>query len=154
MSGISKEKAAAYNKMYYAANKAKIKEWHARPENVAKHNARMRLRTAAGRNVTPNAKENLRMFRARHQGHNNANAAKHRALKKTRMPTWANSFLMKQVYSLAKLRSSVTGFVWHVDHIVPLTSDLVCGLHWEGNMQVIPGSANCSKQNRFWPDMP
>lgn len=41
-----------------------------------------------------------------------------------------------------------------VDHIVPLTSDLGCGLHWEGNLQVIPAAANLAKKNFWWPDMP
>lgn len=46
------------------------------------------------------------------------------------------------------------GFQWHVDHIVPLTSQIVCGLHSHTNIRVIPGAENISKNNRIWEDMP
>ena len=42
----------------------------------------------------------------------------------------------------------------HVDHIVPLQSALVCGLHCEANLEIIPGAANEAKKNYWWPDMP
>jgi hypothetical protein len=42
---------------------------------------------------------------------------------------------------------------YHVDHIVPLTSDLVCGLHCEANLQIAVGKDNIAKNNRWWPDM-
>lgn len=70
-----------------------------------------------------------------------------------RRPTWANDLFIKEAYRLARLRASMTGFEWHVDHIVPLNSPLVCGLHVEHNLQVIPSAANWAKGNRHWPDM-
>ena len=69
-------------------------------------------------------------------------------------PAWANDFFIREAYHLAKLRTLATGYPWHVDHIVPLKSDLVCGLHVEHNLQVIPASENVRKQNFYWPDMP
>lgn len=69
-------------------------------------------------------------------------------------PTWADQELIEEFYHLAQLRTKATGIVWHVDHIVPLQSPIVCGLHAETNLQVIPGVMNVGKGNRFWPDMP
>ena len=42
----------------------------------------------------------------------------------------------------------------HVDHIVPLNSPIVCGLHNEFNLQIIPPATNYHKSNNYWPDMP
>ena len=81
-------------------------------------------------------------------------SARYRVSKLNATPGWANSFFISEIYHLAKLREKATGFKWHVDHIVPLRSKLVCGLHWEGNLQVIPAILNLVKGNYSWPDKP
>lgn len=69
-------------------------------------------------------------------------------------PKWANQFFIKEIYRLSKARTKATGLRWNVDHIVPLRHELVCGLHVEHNLQVVPEAYNKFKGNRFWPDMP
>lgn len=69
-------------------------------------------------------------------------------------PAWANEFFIEEIYDLAARRTKATGFPWHVDHIVPLRSPLVSGLHVEHNLRVIPAVENIAKGNRHWPGMP
>lgn len=83
-----------------------------------------------------------------------AKEAKRRATELSATPSWANEFFIGEAYHLASLRTKATGFRWHVDHIVPLQSKLVCGLHVENNLQVVPASVNLRKSNVRWPDMP
>ena len=71
-------------------------------------------------------------------------------------PKWANQFFISEIYDLAKRRNDCMagGVKWHVDHIVPLRSPLVCGLHVEHNLRVIPAVDNLKKHNSYWPGMP
>lgn len=47
-----------------------------------------------------------------------------------------------------------SGMDVHVDHIVPVISDFVCGLNVPWNLAVIPAGPNMSKGNGWWPDCP
>lgn len=83
----------------------------------------------------------------------NANSAKRRAAKLQATPSWSNKEHIDSIYLLAAINRE-GGHDLHVDHIVPLISDIVCGLHCEANLQLMPASDNISKGNRHWPDMP
>lgn len=77
-----------------------------------------------------------------------AHCAKRRSIKLNAIPKWIDLDLIEEFYNLARTRSKVTGIKWHVDHIVPLNSKTVCGLHIADNLQVIPSSLNSKKGNR------
>jgi hypothetical protein len=62
-------------------------------------------------------------------------------------------FFMQEIYNLAVIREAATGVKWEVDHMVPLISAFVCGLHWSGNLQLLTAFDNRSKSNSYWPDM-
>lgn len=61
---------------------------------------------------------------------------------------------IKFIFKTAKMLSNKLGKGFHVDHIVPLTSDIVCGLNCLSNLQILPAEINLKKSNRYWPDMP
>lgn len=68
------------------------------------------------------------------------------------MVAWAaeeTAFVEMEAADLAQLREQLTGFAWHVDHMVPLQARQACGLHCADNLQVIPAAMNISKHNRM-----
>ena len=87
-----------------------------------------------------------------------AKTAKRRAAKLRATLRWLiddelEQFLISEIYHLASIRSTVTGVLYNVDHIVPLQSKFVCGLHVSWNLQIIDSISNIKKHNRHWPDM-
>lgn len=79
---------------------------------------------------------------------------KYQASKKCAVPSWAKVEKMQDFYLKAEALTKETGIPHEVDHLVPLVSDVVCGLHCEFNLSVIPRHINRSKGNLRWPDMP
>jgi hypothetical protein len=84
---------------------------------------------------------------------NAANAARY-ASKLRATPGWADMDEITEFYEDAERLSIETGMRYEVDHIVPLRSKIVCGLHCEANLRVVLAFDNRSKGNRHWPDMP
>lgn len=80
--------------------------------------------------------------------------AKRRAARRRAVPAWFEDAPVRAIYRAAAAVSESTGVDHEVDHVVPLISALVCGLHVADNLRVIPASANRRKGNRFWPNMP
>ena len=58
-----------------------------------------------------------------------------------------DEFVFEEALALAILRSSLTSFKWHVDHIVPLNHKTASGLHVAANFQVVPAYWNVRKSN-------
>jgi hypothetical protein len=63
--------------------------------------------------------------------------------------SWADVQQMVEIYKSSIQLSEQTGIPHQVDHIIPLQHDLVCGLHWEGNLQILSTRENQIKSNRF-----
>lgn len=153
---------------YYARNKERVKAranayYHATKEQrLAKQKERYEAskETVLARNKAwadanrDKMREYHRAYVKRNRALWSAQTALYRAAKKQATPTWANLPAIKEFYARARKLKEDTGKEWHVDHIVPLQSELVCGLHVEHNLQVLPGRANRKKSNKFWDDMP
>lgn len=136
-----------------AANPERTKELSVEWRAENRERANRTRREWAYRNLDKKRKSSAD-YKKRNPAANNAQGAGYRAKRLQATPSWVEEFLIEEAYDLAQRRSKVFGFDWHVDHIVPLKSSLVCGLHVHNNLQVIPGKENASKNNRHWPDMP
>ena len=93
-------------------------------------------------------------WRAAHPEADRNFEANRRAKKRNATPSWADLEAIAAVYAEAQRLTLETGIEHHVDHIVPIRSKLVCGLHVDNNLRAIPKVDNLSKGNRWWPDMP
>lgn len=143
----NKDAVLAYNKEWKLKNKEKIKEqtkiWNR--DNAVK-------KAEACKNWNDLNPEKVRQkysrFAAKNKPLIRQKCSKRRAVSKRATPVWANLDDIKQVY----IEAAAFGLV--VDHIVPLNSKIVCGLHVWHNLTAITSEENSRKGNRYWPDMP
>ena len=136
----TKEEIKAHQKEWREKNKEKIyantTKWRlANKDKQKEYTSKSKIKNSARVNATNN---------------------KRRADKLNRTPKWLTKddlWLIKEAYELAALRSKIFEFKWHVDHIIPLKGKLVSGLHVPTNLQVIEGTLNIMKNNKFQGDL-
>ena len=92
-----------------------------------------------------------REWRLLHKGQVNSWRAKSRALKKQATPDWASKKAIEEIYQKAAELTKATGIPHEVDHVYPLQSKYLCGLHIETNLQILTREQNRAKGNRTWP---
>lgn len=160
-----REQRASYRKENLEASREYHREWRKKnPGKAAQYVAKWRKNIGSDR-VLEAAKEyreanreKTREAASRWQKNNRAKATasqnRREAEKLRATPEWANHDKIEEFYKEAERLSQIHSRHYHVDHVVPLRSKIVCGLHWEGNLQVIPAEENIRKGNRHWPDMP
>lgn len=69
-----------------------------------------------------------------------------------RRAPWFDARLVKDIYALAQVHREA-GLDCEVDHMVPLVSERVSGLHVQNNLRVVLTDTNRLKRNTRWPDM-
>jgi len=153
------EKAAAAKRRYAQANPEKVRESKKRHAelNAAKIVERKRLEYIAARDAilarrrryVAENKEKIsswkKVYRIENRGLITAENARRKARKRRATPSWADWEKIKQIYSEAARLGL------HVDHIIPIKSKYVCGLHVESNLQLLTPEENLKKGTKFNP---
>lgn len=144
----------AYKAKYHAENRemllAQKKTHYEANKSVYVERATKRNKANPGGRKAACAKyyrENTSYYRAKEN--------ERRANQLSATPVWSDKNYVDGMYSICGIMNAVRGAgTYSVDHIVPLKSKLVCGLHAHTNLTIMLTSANKSKNNRHWPDMP
>ena len=138
-----REKNPDYDKEWKANNPEKrkkaAKKWREKNPN---HNKEWKV------NNSEYTKKYHKKWRKNNRGIINAHSSKRRAAKLQAAPSWANKKTIDMIYIIANICNKT------VDHIVPLQSSVVCGLHWEANLQLLTQQENSSKSNKHDFDTP
>lgn len=76
--------------------------------------------------------------------------ARRRAAKLQRTPKWLTLAQKAEIFNCYRTARDMTVIAcepYHVDHIVPLQGERVCGLHVPWNLQIVTGAVNNAKYN-------
>ena len=95
--------------------------------------------------------ERTREWRANNLAYVRAQKALRRATESQATPKWLTDEMEAQILDIYR-RAQNCADEHHVDHIIPLKSNQVCGLHVSWNLQILPARENLAKGNRFVSD--
>jgi hypothetical protein len=141
----NKEKIKEYQKEYDLKNLDKIKEYQKKYQNKYylnnKDKAKKYYKEYYLKNIDKAKKQNQE-YNLKNPHIKNTTNAKRRAKKLNATPKFADLRKIKEIY-----RNCPKGY--HVDHIIPLNSKVVCGLHVEWNLQYLPARENIRKGNKL-----
>jgi len=138
------KRKSALNQYYKHHEKKKAKAREYKSNNQQKLKQNMKAWRAANREYTKKYyEENKAWFKT-------WNANRRAQINKATV-RWADFEKIKSIYERAIKLTKETGVQHHVDHIIPLNSKYVCGLHVEYNLQILTESENLAKGNRFTP---
>ena len=145
------EKVRERKKKYYIANKEKINNYRKKWYRANKEDVLLKAREY-NKTAYPIFREKRlrygKLYREANPGRNRRNEGTRRALKFSSMLSLTYLGDIKMIYQQAKYMEALYGIKYHVDHIIPLKHDRVCGLHVPWNLQVITAYENIRKSNR------
>ncbi|MDM0116895.1 hypothetical protein QTI66_32735 [Variovorax sp. J22R133] len=81
------------------------------------------------------------------------NGQERRDMVESRRPPWYDRGAVSYLYKARMFLTLETGVQYSMDHIVPMNHPLVCGLHVQNNLCVLPLVENIRKSNNHWPGM-
>lgn len=99
------------------------------------------------RDNATHVQQNYRRWASANRDKVNALIAKRQAMKLRATPRWADINAIATFYEEAARLTRETGVRHEVDHIVPIRSRIVCGLHVEHNLQILTSIENKTKSN-------
>ena len=145
--------AAAWRAANPERNRQMQKDWY------ALNGARVQAKNAEWRAANPkrakaNQERATAAWRAANPHRVTAKQAKRTASQLQATPGWADSKAIDQYYLIARFLTEELGTPFQVDHVVPLQSKQVCGLHVQTNLSILPAAWNAKKGNRTWPGKP
>jgi hypothetical protein len=146
---------SVYRRNKYALNPekelVKNREWVLNnPEKAKEFQRDHKRKLRKNKNSNDKLKKINKKWRDSHTGEILARNAEYKAAKIKATPKWLTKEHRKEIieyYNLAKDLAWLSEEPLHVDHIVPLRGENVCGLHVPWNLQILPESINCSKKN-------
>lgn len=155
---VHKEKLQVKSKEYYLINKEviliKAKNYReSNSEKIAEYHKEYAVNNRE--KLTKYLSNYIKLHRQNNKYLYAAKDARRRAAKLQALPKWltkAEHEEIKELYEIARMFKLYTGEEYHVDHIVPLQGENVCGLHVPWNLQVIPAKENLSKSNKLQED--
>ncbi len=139
-------------KSYMAAKSYDKERWAARREAESQRNRA--YRKANAERLAPLHREKAARRRKQTPELVNAVNKARKAAQRNAIPAWADRKQISAIYRKAKELSAALGVELQVDHVVPLRSKLVCGLHTPDNLQLLAADLNHAKRHWSWPDMP
>lgn len=146
------DRVKANNAAQYAKNpdasRERTKQW--RLANPEKHLAAVKAwKEANPEKVQKTRKQSVRKWRDKYPERAAHYVRQYQMNKRKAMPAWADRKAILAFYEEARRLTQETGIMHHVDHIFPISHPLLCGLHVETNLQVLPALENARKSNRL-----
>lgn len=142
----TKERWAEYTQEQKEKEMSRTKEWRVKNKEKFNEYQRIRYLKEVGRLQRRSPLEMTEELRKEY--YRNKACMRATRAKKARFNDELTQLVVKEAHDLRKLRNKTTNTEWHVDHIEPLKSEDVCGLHIWSNLAVIPKTVNLSKGNK------
>lgn len=141
---ITTKDAAARSKM-----RSDVKRWRESNPEQKRELDRKHRRTE---HYKVKQNEYLKQWRPKNRAAVNAQHAYRRVRLINATPPWIDRAQIKAVYYKAEDLSQRYGVPFVVDHIIPIVSDTVCGLHCWHNLQILDEQLNLQKSNTYQTD--